>query len=1389
MKISKNNRYFVLKTVFMMALLILLSIPFSVHGGSYSSVCTPDNTWTPEKAKSKFGQPLEITDTVCLDRDPGDGTAKGTFYFTFVNIYGKDGKEGKLIFKDASIDFWAKSILVENGGSLIAGSPEDPIGKADIKNMLTIHLYGDEKDSDGGITCKTDKITCGVPSAPEKNIWEKGADVEYLLDNGVKDYFYKYSKLPTDDDLGDKAYFGRKALALSYGGVIRLFGKRGAKIDPSNAGESWVRLAQTVNPGEMTIKVDRPVDWMVNDWIVVTTTDYLPGHSEKIKIDDLDSTKMMLTIDKIVDGKNVDIEYPHNGSNFSLADVPKRLRDKGFKLNEVENRAAVALLTRNIQIVSEKCGNYNVKECQGMPEEPGTYFGGHTIIRQGFKQYQVQGVEFRQLGQGGRMAHAPINFHLIRQAPKDTFVRDCSINESMTHWIELRGTQNVLLERNVGYNSIGHGYFLSDGTETNNILKGNIGIHARAAVNSVQNPRQVPGIISMTANDPHVRADPNTLHPAYAAEIQAYRSDAGHPAVFHITNAYNTFEDNMAAGAGTCGACYWIVPSKISGLSLQANMKWKGYAGIQANTPGTAPLKSFKGNFCSTAQHSLMTIGGTGVCEGLSDDPKAKSYLLAPFPNPFTKTYVDQDLYPRTSNATTLQSAVCDDASGDCSGVTCVKGQTGNCAVNVIESYTSSFHWAQTNFAAIWLRTNWFLMTDSVLTDALHGGLTMVSGGSYDQVINGYWALTRNSVFIGNTQPWDTSKTPPGNPYTTPAGPFHRYAGGLACEGDQKEDPENEDPKKRGACKDGVPASACVSKEQGINIPSDTFAVYQRLYSIYDGPVLQENNAYLQIKKTPVDKCGFKGGGCSSNYMYGQCGRGQGIPRAVEPSPGIEKGKCILPNAAIGWKQPNGFYYPPAFHSQNLYFKNVDIRHYIIVPLFEPGTTNVYEDWVTRDYCYYPGNRSALFASDFTDVDRQTELNDDDGSLSGLTGTDPPNPEFAGSISVNKDKFYLTPSLTMECASEQTCFQAPHDYVTAVVYPGQFTPDPPTSGPVIPYCHPCHPDPVIAAKDPYCQDNLKHDNNWCNDCQQRNCYGVPIYRQHYTSSEEKEGKKIDAGQSMRMMGAGIWQRSTMVANLGKYYIDTAISKKTQIEKTPLFGDASKVTHNLNVFEPNKSYNIFLLYAKPATRITFQLYVGKDPKFSADSLRMVRAGTKVKDGDENIVILKGAKLDFTPADFWPTNWQRKYQSDTGILEVTMDMGFDKATDVQTRQLADDFQDKAKQEVCKPQSFCRWDDKVKKCCRADDKAGCEDSICGWTSKTLECPAGGCLGFRVTLPGSFRADDDTGGKFRPPTEPFPASQTVKWGLAGPSLSGDPESCVYKDQPPPIPDDLWKK
>ena len=120
------------------------------------------------------------------------------------------------------------------------------------------------------------------------------------------------------------------------------------------------------------------------------------------------------------------------------------------------------------------------------------------VFRQGFKTVQIQGVEFAKLGQPGKMGHYPIHFHMAREVPPNTFIKDSTINESMTRWIVLHSTQGVLLQRNIGYKSIGHGFYLESGTETDNKFYSNLGIFARAAVDNPQNPRKLPGILAYT---------------------------------------------------------------------------------------------------------------------------------------------------------------------------------------------------------------------------------------------------------------------------------------------------------------------------------------------------------------------------------------------------------------------------------------------------------------------------------------------------------------------------------------------------------------------------------------------------------------------------------------------------------------------------------------------------------------------------------------------------------------------------------------------------------------------------------------------------------------------------------------------------------------------------
>ena len=295
------------------------------------------------------------------------------------------------------------------------------------------------------------------------------------------------------------------------------------------------------------------------------------------------------------------MKWSHNGQQYVFDGVPSRL---GLQKGAAETRAAVGLLTRSVRIVSEgdkygDCFPPSVKDqskgCLIDDPRKEYYFGGHTIARQGFATFQVQGVEFRQLGQGGKIGHYPIHFHVARKTPGDTFVRDSSINELMTRWITVHGTQGVEFSRNVGFKSIGHGFYLEDAVETNNKFYSNLGVFARAGVMNKDgtptndNPRKVPGIL----------ASPDGTE----GNIK-FGSDKSTPSIFWITNGWNDFQGNMAAGAAFCGVCYWEVPASISGHARHED--WDSYASEQtAGRFGSSPLMNFDGNFCTSAHDGV----------------------------------------------------------------------------------------------------------------------------------------------------------------------------------------------------------------------------------------------------------------------------------------------------------------------------------------------------------------------------------------------------------------------------------------------------------------------------------------------------------------------------------------------------------------------------------------------------------------------------------------------------------------------------------------------------------------------------------------------------------------------------------------------------------------
>jgi hypothetical protein len=120
-------------------------------------------------------------------------------------------------------------------------------------------------------------------------------------------------------------------------------------------------------------------------------------------------------------------------------------------------------------------------------------------------------------------------------------------------------------------------------------------------------------------------------------------------------------------------------------------------------------------------------------------------------------------------------------------------------------------------------------------------------------------------------------------------------------------------------------------------------------------------------------------------YLFG---KNSPIPRNLS-LPNEKVG--FIPNCAIGWKQPNGFLYPPAFHSEGLAFHNVTVRHWIFNPPPGPWFHNSTYTSYDANYVRFGANQ---FGESMSDLDRQTIVNDQDGSLTGIRD----------SVAINRDE-------------------------------------------------------------------------------------------------------------------------------------------------------------------------------------------------------------------------------------------------------------------------------------------------------------------------------------------------------------------------------------------------
>jgi hypothetical protein len=219
-------------------------------------------------------------------------------------------------------------------------------------------------------------------------------------------------------------------------GIMLLHGTLNLHGDRTNA---WTKLAKTAKAGSAAIEVLNAAGWRKGDVIVLASTDYNPRQAEERTISAIHGN--MLTLDK-------PLTYMHFGEvTFG-----------------VDERGEVGLLTRNIKI-------------QASEDAEKSYFGGHIMAMAGSKMY-VEGIELNRMGQNMHLARYPIHWHLIGEGAGQ-YIKNASIHDSYNRCVTVHGTNDVLVQNNVTYNTVGHCFFLEDGIEHGNSFIHNLAIQTK----------------------------------------------------------------------------------------------------------------------------------------------------------------------------------------------------------------------------------------------------------------------------------------------------------------------------------------------------------------------------------------------------------------------------------------------------------------------------------------------------------------------------------------------------------------------------------------------------------------------------------------------------------------------------------------------------------------------------------------------------------------------------------------------------------------------------------------------------------------------------------------------------------------------------------------------
>jgi hypothetical protein len=223
----------------------------------------------------------------------------------------------------------------------------------------------------------------------------------------------------------------------------------GGRLDLHGAplSRTWVKLGAPAQKGDLEITLAEGVTgWRPGDQVIVTATTRQNKIAKTYRETVRDNTQTEERVIKSVNGDKITLTEPLTFDHVS----------NGVYRGEVAN------LSRNVIIESA---------------DP-KIARGHTMYHYG-SAGSISYAELRHLGKENVLGRYSLHFHLVRNSMRGSSIIGASIWDSGNRWITVHGTDYLVVRDCVGYNSIGHGFFLEDGTEVFNVFDRNLAVQAR----------------------------------------------------------------------------------------------------------------------------------------------------------------------------------------------------------------------------------------------------------------------------------------------------------------------------------------------------------------------------------------------------------------------------------------------------------------------------------------------------------------------------------------------------------------------------------------------------------------------------------------------------------------------------------------------------------------------------------------------------------------------------------------------------------------------------------------------------------------------------------------------------------------------------------------------